>query len=314
MCSLFLTEAHAAPIIIGSSRQNLPAPQFPFVEVDPIAGVSVNISSLPARPGNGALAASRDGTFYSVRANTLVTVDVHTNAAVTVGAVDALIDGLDIMSDGRAFGTASAPQPQLYSVDLKTGGILAATQPGAITDAIVAAGGQFTEAPFVGGLGSIGKTLYAVETRTSTLLSLNPDTGAVSVVGGRANLLASGTLSNGLPRSRYSNFAALTGVDLDVDGEFDTLIGGVSFFDDDGDAGTPTVFIGGVAKFDITSGQWDLIGTNPGVVFTSFTSVPVPEPAALGPGLLALSALVSRRRRGIGAVAAKGGRRAKTIA
>jgi hypothetical protein len=190
--------------------------------------------------------------------------------------------------------------PQLFSVNLQTAAIAAVNEQRTISDAITAVGGDGFFAN-VGALGSVGNTLYAIDIRTSSLVTLDPDSGAASVVGGAAGLLLSGELSTGISRSRYSAFTALTGVDANRDGEFDTLIGAVNNFDDDNDPATAGIAIGGVARFDLTTGLWDLIGTNPGIRFASFASIPVPEPSGLVLAMLGLFDIATspthRRRR-----------------
>ena len=51
------------------------------------------------------------------------------------------------------------------------------------------------------------------------------------------------------------------------DGMFDALFGAVNFFDDDGNAATDVLRLGGVVRYDLTDGTWSLVGTNPGVIF-----------------------------------------------
>ena len=51
--------------------------------------------------------------------------------------------------------------------------------------------------------------------------------------GGSAGSVSAGNLTNGNARSRYTGFASLAGVDTNADGQYDALIAGINFFDDD---------------------------------------------------------------------------------
>lgn len=119
----------------------------------------------------------------------------------------------------------------------------------------------------------MGNLVYGVDLDTYSLLSFNPNTGAAAVVGPVGSVTAG-------DRSIYSGFAALTGVDTDEDGIFDALFGNVNFIDGDNDPTTPTERLGGVARYNLADGTWELVGTNPGVIFFGFGSSPaaVPEP------------------------------------
>lgn len=61
---------------------------------------------------------------------------------------------------------------------------------------------------------------------------------------------------------------------------------------------TSTIRLGGVARLDLTTGTWSLVGTNPGVIFFGFCSSPaaVPTPSSLLLFLAAGLALVHRNR------------------
>jgi hypothetical protein len=62
----------------------------------------------------------------------------------------------------------------------------------------------------------------------------------------------------------------------------------VNFIDPDGPAGS--LRLGGIARFDLTDGSWDLVGLNEGVIFFGVASPPaiVPEPTAAALILLAV--------------------------
>jgi hypothetical protein len=246
----------------------------------------------------GGLAGAPNGRLYGTTSaaagapqSKLYSIDVASNTPTLIGEMagdpGVSFQSLDIMADGRAFAVSIATAilfPQLFSVDLATAAITPVGDPRSIADAIIAAGNEQGYFATVGALGSVGDRLYTIDLRTNTLVSLDPATGAAAVVGGVPGLLRSGDLSNGVARSRYGGLVSLTGVDTDRDGELDTLVGGVSNWDNDNDPTTPPVGIGGVARFDLSTGLWDLIGVNPGIRFSSMAFVTVPEPSA---GLLA---------------------------
>ena len=120
---------------------------------------------------------------------------------------------------------------------------------------------------------------------------MDPETGDAAVVGEVGAVTAD-------DRAVFSGFAALTGVDTDSDGRFDTLFGNVNFIDDDNDPATPVQRLGGIARYDLNNGSWDLVGTNPGVIFFGFGASPaaVPEPGVLL-GLLSVGFLGGWKRR-----------------
>ena len=66
----------------------------------------------------------------------------------------------------------------------------------------------------------------------------------------------------------------------DTDGQFDALFGNVNFIDDDNDPATPVQRLGGIARYDLSNGSWDLVGTNPALFSFGFGASPaaVPEP------------------------------------
>ena len=243
----------------------------------------------------GALAGTRDQRLLGFAAGQLREIDPSTATQTDIGSDNGLTaTGLEILPDDRGFIVpfdGNFDTQQLYSLDIATGAaapISASTTE--IGDAIDTAAGNAlgTAAPFIISLGAVGDTLYGIDLDTDSLIALNPDTGAAVVVG---DVGAVGSVING--DSTYSGFAALTGVDEDADGEYDALFGAVNFIDD----GTDTLRLGGVARYDLSDGTWQLVGTNPGVIFFGFGSSPVPEPASLSLLGLAGIALVAARRR-----------------
>lgn len=263
------------------------AGQNQFYAVSTATGAAVSASSVSSGIVAG-LATRPTGQVVGLLSNNLVTVNVPANTTSVVGPLGVSASGFDVLPDGRAFTVpTTASAVQLHAVNLTTGAATPVGAANAIRDAVVAAGGPSTS-PFVIGLGSVGGTVYGVDTNSSSLIALNPDTGAAAVVGGQAGSVTAGTLADGTARSRFSGFAALTGADTDGDGATDALFGGVNFFDDDNNTGTPTVRFGGLARFSTATGSWELVGSNPGLIYFGMAPAPVPEPA----GALALAAAV----------------------
>lgn len=136
-----------------------------------------------------------------------------------------------------------------------------------------------TNNPFIISLGSIGSTLYGVHlgTNKNNLIAIDPLTGNATILG---TPNAVGT-SGGPGVGSYSGFSAMTGVDTDNDGLYDQLFGNVNFFDPDGSGPLGTQRLGGVARYDLTTGTWTMVGTNPGLIFFGMGSVAVPEPSSI---------------------------------
>ena len=266
--------------------------------IDTLTGIATPVS--PVTSGlPGALAGTIDQRLLGFSSGQLVEVDPTTGSQTTIGANNGLTStGLEILSDGRGFLVpfdGNFDTQQLYSIDIATGAAAPiSAETSEIGDAIDTAAGNAlgTAEPFVIGLGAVGNAMYGVDLDTESLISLDPETGEAAVVGAVG---AVGSVGGGA----YSGFAALTGVDEDADGDFDALLGAVNFFDDDGDPGTDVLRLGGVARYDLAEGTWQLVGTNPGIIFFGFGSSPVPEPGAASIAATATIgvALLWRRRK-----------------
>lgn len=263
--------------------------------IDTTSGVATAVSpettGLPS--GLGGLGSS---TLLGFRNGQLSQVDPSTGVLNDIGSDNGLsATAFDVTQDGRGFilpFDANFDTQQLHSIDLSTGAASPIGSATAVGDALdLAAGNPLgTAEPFVISLGSVGDSLYGVDLDTESLVSIDSILGSASVIG---NIGAVGGANGGA----YSGFSALTGVDENGDGVFDALFGGVNFFDDDGDPATPTVRLGGLARFDLDNGEWSLVGTNPGVVYFGMASNPVPEPTTATLIGLGLSLLAANGRR-----------------
>jgi hypothetical protein len=246
--------------------------------IDTVTGEATAVS--PVTTGlPSAMAGTIDQRLLGFKSGQLSELDPKTAGLTPIGADNGLsATGFEVLPGGQGFLTPfndDFDTQQLFALDIATG---AASPIGssatAIGDAIDTAAGNplGTARPFIISLGAVGETLYGVDLDTNSLVSLDPETGSAGVVG---DVGAVGSVTNG--DATYSGFAALTGVDEDADGAFDALFGAVNFVND----GTDTLRLGGVARFDLADGTWQLVGTNPGVIFFGFGSTPVPEPASV---------------------------------
>ncbi|WP_107667015.1 PEP-CTERM sorting domain-containing protein [Cyanothece sp. BG0011] len=221
----------------------------------------------------------------------LVEIDPLTANLTPIGSANGLTStGFDILDDQRGFlipFDSNFNTQQINALDLTTGMTIPKGSTTEVGDAIDEARGSTlgTAEPFIISLGSVENQLYGVDLDTDSLIHFSPDTGEAAVVG------SVGAVTSG-DRSIYSGFAALTGVDTNQDGSFDTLFGNVNFIDSDNDPDTPSERLGGIARYNLTDGTWDLVGTNPGVIFFGFASSPtsVPEPGVLF-GIITVSLL-----------------------
>lgn len=243
--------------------------------IDPATGIATPVS--PATTGlPAALAGEGPSRLLGFTSGQLVEIEPTTGAQTPIGANNGLsATGLDVTDAGWGFllpFNDDFDTQQLHELDLETGDAWPIGSPTAVGDAIDEAAGNApgTSRPFVIGLGSVGDAIYGVDLDSDSLIEIDPTGGSASVIG---EVGAVGSVDGGA----FSGFAALTGVDEDGDGQFDALFGNVNFFDDDGDPTTPTVRLGGVARYDLDDGTWSLVGTNPGVIFFGFASNPAPE-------------------------------------
>lgn len=279
--------APAQPVIMATGQLFVPGdPDLPSTdhghydsyenyvyEIDVDTGVATAVSPVVTTDVPSALAGTPSGELFGFASGfasgsefgRLVRVDPVSGVQTDIGPdVGLRSSALDITADGRGFILPFDPDSntqQLHAIDLTTGSATPIGSATAIGDAIdVARGTPLGSAePFIISLGSVGDLLFGVELDSESLVSIDSETGAVSVVGA---IGAVGTANGG----GYSGFSALTGVDEDLDGDLDALFGSVNQFS--GGAGGER--LGGIARFDLTTGAWTLVGTNPGIVFFGF--------------------------------------------
>lgn len=289
----FVSAATAQPVIYASGQLLVPGQpghddtrENYIYEIDVATGVATAVSpvtsGLPA-----ALAGTADGRLLGFSSGQLLDVDPLTGTTTAIGSNNGLsATAFDITAGGRGFilpFNTDFETQQLSSIDLSTGEATSLGSSSAIGDAIDLARGTAlgTATPFIISLGSVGDVLYGIDLDTDTLVSIDGQSGSASVVG---SVGAVGAANGG----GYSGFSALTGVDEDLDGDFDALYGSVNFSGDER--------LGGLGRFDLATGEWSLVGTNPGVIFFGFGSIPVPAPGPVG-ALAVTAVLVARRRR-----------------
>ena len=235
-------------------------------EIDVLTGVATAVSPVATELPFGLAGTASRGLFGFANGQ-LVQVDPASGSQTSVGPNNGLsATAFDITTSGVAFIVpfdADFNTQQVQTIDLSTGSATSKGSARAIGDAIDLARGTplGTAEPLVISLGSIGSTLYGVELETDSLVAIDSNTGSARVVGAIGAVGA----GNG---GGYSGFSALTGVDLDRDGEFDALVGTVNQLI----GGSSR--LGGIARFDLNSGDWTLLGTNPGVVFYGLGSSP----------------------------------------
>ncbi len=263
----------------GDLRENF------LYSIDSSTGIATPIS--PTTTGlPPALGGTPDGRLLGFSSGQLVEVDLSTGTSTPVGGPSGVsATGFDVLDDGRAF-VVTFSDDRLYSIDTTTGLASPVGTPGQINAALLAAGATAPNA-FVISLGSVGVHLYGIDLDTNTLLRMDPNDGSAAVVGA---LGAVGSVGAGV----FSGFSALTGIDENGDGQYDALFGSVNFLNPAGPE--PSIRLGGVARFDLDDGTFDLVGINDGVIFFGFGSNPIPEPSTAGLLLLGSLGLLRRNR------------------
>ena len=281
----------AVPGVHDDIRENF------LFAVDSTTGIATPVS--PETSGlPSALAGTADQRLFGYQfSGQLVEIDLDSATQTFISEpTDLAATSFDILEDGRGFIAPfdeSFNTQQLYQLDLTTGAAIPLGSSKAVGDAIdnTRSTQLGTANPFVISLGSVDNSLYGIDLDTESLIQFDPETGDPAVVGEVGAVTAD-------DRAVFSGFAALTGVDTDTYGRFDTLFGNVNFIDADNDPATSVQRLGGIARYNLSNGSWDLVGTNPGVIFFGFGASPaaVPEPGVLL-GLLSVGFLSGWKRR-----------------
>ncbi|QDT68489.1 hypothetical protein MalM25_14120 [Planctomycetes bacterium MalM25] len=238
-------------------------------EIDSTTGDATPIS--PVTTGlPGALGGTADGTLWGWASNGLQVVDPSTGTTTPSGPVtEFFATGFDVTASGVGYGITLGDD-QLFRVDLSTGVASAVGSAGAVNAALATAGAVDPDA-FIISFGSVGDSLYGIDLGTNSLIEIEPATGDASVVGVLGAV-------DGVGAGIFSGYAGLTGVDEDSDGVHESLFGVVNFINPGGPVGS--VRLGGIARFDLSDGSWDLVGLNDNVIFFGLASAPVPEPTS----------------------------------
>jgi hypothetical protein len=288
--AIFATGQRLVPGIPGvkdDTRENF------IYRIDVTSGTAVPVS--PSTTGlPSALGMTADGTLWGYRSGSLGTVAIDSGTFAGVAAGGPSATAFDIAADGGkfivAFNAANATQ-QLHRFDPALSAWLPLGSETAIGDAVDSARGTplGTARPFVIGLGSVGGRAYGVDLDTYSLIGLDLGSGAAAVIGDIGAVRAGW-------RSGFTGFSAMTGVDTSGDGQFDSLFGAVNFWDHDGSPETPPFRFGGLARFNLTDGTWDLVGFNQGVIYFGMASAPVPVPGAVWLLMSGIGTLVGFRR------------------
>ena len=264
--------------------------------IDVATGTATAVS--PATTGlPSALGMKPDGSLWGFRSGNLGTVDIPTGSFTPLASGGPNATAFDFGADGIPYAVPFNDDfrtQQLFRFEQATDAWQSIGSVTAIGDAIDAKRGTDpgTAQPFVIGLGVVGETAYGIDLDTYSLIGLDRASGVAGVVG------EVGAVQSDW-RSGFTGFSALTGVDTDADGAFDSLFGAVNFWDHDADPTTPAFRFGGLAMFDLATGQWDLVGFNEGVIYFGMASAPAPIPLPAAAWLLAPAlGVLARRRKG----------------
>lgn len=246
-----------------------PAPgQNFFYTIDPATGVATQQAPTPGGSIFSAIAADRGGRFFAYSNGAIFSINTSTWTLEQLApAQGPPATGLDIVlaAPGAGLGTGyvipTTGDVRLHSINLSSGVATPLGNPGGVAATLDAFYGSGPNSPFIIGLGSVGTDLFGVHTASgrTNLVRFNPTTGEATVLG----------TPNSTPGSAgggWTGFASMTGVDTDNDGHFDAIFGGVNFLN-----GART---GAVARYNLVDGTFELVGTNPSLIFFSMASSP----------------------------------------
>lgn len=296
ICLAAVLPAGAATIY--ASGRNTVATNYPvgnyYYSIDTNTGIATPISpalSTAAPTGLGAVGSQlvgfKDGTHGTVNPFTGTFTPVGTNNGLT-------LSGYEVFN-GYGYGVpSSGTERRLQQIDITTSMTVAIGTGNSIGSTMDVFYGNLagTNSPSILSLGSVGNTLYGVNSGTgkNNLFALDTITGGATILG-TPNAVA----TSGNPGATYSGFAALTGVDENGDGIYDSLYGNVNFYNPDGSGPAAEQNYGGVVKYDLANGTWNLVGSNSGILFFGFGS-PVPEPGTTALAALGFAMAMRRRR------------------
>jgi hypothetical protein len=246
-----------------------PAPgQNFFYTIDPVTGVATQQAPTPGGSIFSAIAADRGGRFFAYSNGAVFSINTTTWTLEQLApAQGPPATGLDIVlaAPGAGLGTGyvipTTGDVRLHSVNLSTGAATPLGPVGGVAAALDAFYGSGPNAPFIIGLGSVGTDLFGVHTTSgrTNLVRFNIATGEATPLGTPNN--TPGSAGGG-----WTGFASMTGVDTDNNGHFDALFGGVNFLN-----GART---GAVARYNLADGTFELVNTNPSLIFFSMASSP----------------------------------------
>ncbi|MCE2652717.1 MAG: hypothetical protein LW650_04245, partial [Planctomycetaceae bacterium] len=156
--------------------------------IDPTTGVATALSDLlPTAPAAlAALPASSAGParLIAYTSGTLWTIDPLTGVLSDGVSFGVSGTGLDALADGRVFLITANAAAQVFRLNAATNLPESVIEPGAIAAALGAVFGG-SPSPFILSLGSVGGTLYGLnsESNRTNLVAINPDTGSITPVG-----------------------------------------------------------------------------------------------------------------------------------
>ncbi|MEQ8661424.1 MAG: PEP-CTERM sorting domain-containing protein, partial [Gammaproteobacteria bacterium] len=228
----------AVPGVHDDIRENF------LYHIDVTTGTATPVS--PATTGlPSALGMKADGSLWGFRSGNLGTVDITTGSFSPSASGGPNATAFDFSADGTPYAVPFNDDfrtQQLFRFEQATDSWQSIGSVTAVGDAIDATRGTDpgTAEPFLIGLGVVGEAAYGIDLDTYSLIELDLASGVAGVVG------EIGAVQSDW-RSGFSGFSALTGVDTNADGRFDSLFGAVNFWDHDADPTTSAFRFGGLA-------------------------------------------------------------------
>ncbi len=260
---LAASAASAQPLIVACAA---PAPgQNFFYTIDPATGVATQQAPTPGNAIFSALAASADGRYFAWQNGALWEINTTTWEATQLTTANGPSATCFDIIGSTGYVIPNAGDVRLYEVNLADGLTAPIGAEGQLASDLLDFYGT-PVAPFIIGLGSVQGQLYGVHTSSArtNLLRIDPATGEATPLGTPNNVPASAG-------GGWTGFASMTGVDTDSDGVYDTLIGGVNFRN--------SARVGGVVRYNLSDGTFDLLNTNSTLIFFGMASAPAQAPS-----------------------------------